>query len=140
MAADSTGSAYVTGFTDSAAWVPANPAGGAHATISGVQNAFVAKLNAAGTAVSYFTYFGAGAETAYAIALDSLNNVTIGGQTSSAGLATTGAAQATWGGGVDGFVASLNPTGTAFNWATHVGGNRADLVKGVALDGTGNNI
>ena len=138
VAADSTGSAYITGFTGSAAWAPANPGGGAHATITGSQNAFVAKLNSAGTALSYFTYFGGGSETGVAIALDSLNNVTIGGQTIFPGLATVGAAQTAEGGGADGYVANLNPAGTAFNWVTYVGGNRADAVKGVSVDGTGN--
>ena len=57
IAVDAAGNAYVTGFTDSTNFPTANPL---QATLgrSGVFDAFVAKLNPAGSALVYSTYLG----------------------------------------------------------------------------------
>src|SRR5208282_6129933 len=55
IAVDTSGNAYVTGYTESSNFPTANPL---QATIGGYQNAFVAKINAPGSALVYSTYLG----------------------------------------------------------------------------------
>jgi len=93
VAVDSTGNAYVAGATSSTSF-PVT-AGAFQTTLSGiVQNAFVTKLNANGTALIYSTYLGGsgcqpvsegcdGPEVALGIALDSGDNAYVTGQTNS---------------------------------------------------------
>ena len=126
VAVDSLGSAYVTGQTNASAF-PGAPAGGAQHANGGGFDAFVAKLNPGGTALSYFTFLGgAGTEGGTAIAVDPSFNAYIAGTTTSTGLATGGAAQTTLRGGTNAFVAKLNASGKAFTYVTYVGGNRVD--------------
>jgi uncharacterized protein (TIGR03437 family) len=135
---DSSGNAYIAGYSTSSAFTGA-PAGGAQQTNQGDGDAFVAKLNATGTALLYFTFLGgAGLDSAGPILLDSSLNAYMGGHTQSAGIATAGAAQTTLDGMADGFVAKLNAAGTAFDYVTYIGGLRSDSVSGLALDGSGN--
>jgi len=138
IAVDTAGNAYVTGNSTSSAFTGA-PAGGAQAANNGAGDAFVAKLNANATALLYFTFLGGtGFDEGLAIAVDSMNNAYIAGQTGSTGLATAGAAQTALAGGIDGFAAKLNPTGSAFTYVTYIGGIREDYLQGLALDGSGN--
>jgi hypothetical protein len=138
IAVDSAGAAYVTGVTSSSFFSGA-PGGGAKTTYSGAEDAFIAKLNPAGSALVYFTYLGgAGADSGQAIALDSSNNAYAAGSTTSTGLATAGAAQTIPGSGYDGFIAKLNSTGSALTYLTYLGGNRQDYITGLALDSSGN--
>lgn len=137
IAADSTGNAYVTGYSYSTSF-PNAPAGGAQTVNNGNGDVFVAKLNTTGTALTYFTFLGGSAyETGKAIAVDSSGNAYIGGQTSSTGLATAGAAQSSLSGGQDGFIAKLNPAGTAFSYVTYFGGTRQDYLNGLSVDASG---
>jgi Putative Ig domain/Beta-propeller repeat/Putative binding domain, N-terminal len=138
IAVDSQGAAFVTGVSNSAS-IPNAPAGGAQTTNMGGGDAFIAKLNPTGTSLNYFTFVGgSGSDQGNAIAVDSLGNAYIGGQTSSSGLATAGAAQAALAGPINGFVAQLNPAGTAFGYVTYLGGSHLDYISGLALDSTAN--
>lgn len=138
IAVDSAGNAYITGTGNSATFTAA-PAGGAQATNNGNGDAFVAKLNANGAALLYFTFLGGtGADQGETIAVDAAGNAYIAGQTGSDGLATPGAAQTSRAGAMDGFAARLNPGGTAFNYVTYLGGSGEDFVNGLALDASGN--
>ena len=68
IAVDAAGQAYVTGSTDSTNFPTANPI---QATLAGVTDAFVTKLNAAGTSLLYSTYLGgSGGEGGSGIAVD----------------------------------------------------------------------
>src|SRR5208337_2585432 len=58
IAVDSSGNAYVTGSTSSTDFPAVNPL---QATTRGPYNTFVAKLNAAGSALVYSTYLGGSA-------------------------------------------------------------------------------
>ena len=139
IAADAGGNTYITGYTYSTAFTNA-PTGGAYTSPAGIPDVFVTKLNAAGSALGYFTFLGGSqAEAAYSIAVDSSGNAYIGGATLSANFpATVGAFQTVSGGGTDGFVAKLNSTGSAFTYVTYLGGHRQDYVQSLAIDGSGN--
>jgi sugar lactone lactonase YvrE len=143
VAVDSSGNAYVTGYTYSTGFTNAPP-GGVRTTYNGNQDAFVAKLNAAGSALSYFTFVGGSfSNVVKAIAVDGSGNAYVAGTTASGDFPTTpGALQSgngNPGNGLNhGFVAKLNSTGSAFLYATYLGGNRADSANAVAIDLAGN--
>jgi hypothetical protein len=138
IAADSSGDAYVTGTTYESTF-PGAPAGGAQATNGGGGDAFVAKLNPTATGMLYFTFFGgSGLEGGGRIAIDESLNAFFEGTTNSTGLATSGAYQTSLLGGSNGFVAELNPSGSAFTYVTYLGGERVDGLNSLALDGLDN--
>src|SRR4029077_15875484 len=70
IAVDSVGSAYIAGVTNSTNF-PVT-AGAFQTTFNGVQDAFVTKLNAAGSAILYSTYLGSSSfDWSSGIAIDS---------------------------------------------------------------------
>jgi hypothetical protein len=83
IAVDGSGNAYVVGQTDSSeATFPVTV--GPDLTYNGLDDAFVAKVNAAGTALVYCGYFGGEYnDHGYAIAVDGSGNAYITGQTDS---------------------------------------------------------
>jgi hypothetical protein len=133
IAVDATGT-YLTGSTTSLNFPTANPFQG---TNHGNTDAFVAKLNPAGSALVYSTYFGgSGTDIARGIAVDASGNAYIAGSTTSTDLPTVNALQAANAGGTDAFVAKLNSTGSALLYATYLGGSGDDQANGIALEGT----
>jgi hypothetical protein len=140
IAVDSTGNAYVTGETTSANF-PITP-GTVQSFFSGgfFPDAFVAKLNAAGSALVYSTYLGGnGRDQGFGIAVDTEGNAYVAGATFSTNFPTTpGALKRLLGGIEDAFVAKLNPTGSALVYSTYVGGSSTDFALGIALDAAGN--
>jgi hypothetical protein len=135
---DPAGNAYVTGAAVSANF-PTTP-GAFHQTFDGRGEAmFVAKLNAAGTALVYSTFIGGtGIEFGgRAIAVDAAGDAYVTGTSSSDDFpTTTGALHRTRSGPNDAFVIKLNPTGTALVYSTFLGGTGAGL--GIALDSASN--
>lgn len=93
------------------------------------------------TDLAWSTFLG-GNEDEYDsdIAADSFGNAYVTGLTQSIDFPTTvGVFDTTYNGGYsDVFVAKINPTGTAFSYATFLGGSGGDHVLGISLDGTGN--
>ena len=83
IAVDSSGNAYVTGYTNSTeATFPVTV--GPDLTFNGGGDAFVAKVNAAGTALVYCGYIGgSGDDYGYGIAVDSSGNAYVTGFTKS---------------------------------------------------------
>jgi hypothetical protein len=76
---DAYGNAYVTGYTSSQDFPTANPL---QASNAGSYDAFVASLGPNGNALSFATYLGGnGSDSAYAIGVDSSQNIYIAGQT-----------------------------------------------------------
>ncbi len=140
IAADSNGNAYVAGATFSNLGFRGAPGGGAQQNYVNNGDAFVAKLNPAATAMLYFTYLGGSQyDQANSIAVDSMGNAYVAGQTSSLDFPTTqGAFQTTLNGGTNGFVAKLNVNGSVFSYETYIGSNRTDTLRGMALDPNGN--
>jgi hypothetical protein len=137
IAVDSSGNAYVAGFTDSVNFPIANAV---QATMGGTQDAFVTKLNPDGSALVYSTFLGGAgfsdgansAEFGEAIAVDSSGNAYVTGSTFSNNFPLVNAIQDTFkGGSTDAFVTKINAEGDAFVYSTYLGGNGDAAVSGV---------
>ncbi len=138
IAVDTSGNAYVTGYTSSSDF-PTTP--GAFQTTYTYVDAFVTKLNATGTGLLYSTYLGgSGGDLGWGIAVDTSGNAYVTGQTqSSTDFPTTaGAFQTTYGGREDVFVTKLNSAGTNLLYSTYLGGSDFDYGNGIAVDSSGN--
>jgi Beta-propeller repeat len=139
IAVDSNGNAYVTGETMS----PNFPTtlGAFDPTFNfGQDDAFVTKLNPAGSALVYSTFLGGSSrDFGFAIALGPNANAYVSGDTSSGDFPTTaGAFDMTFNGGdFDGFVTRLNAAGSALVYSTYLGGSARDDARGIAVDGGG---
>ncbi len=138
IAVDSSGSAYVTGYTYSTDFPTTT---GAYQTTSGgTWDAFITKLNAAGTALVYSTYLGGSyIDYGYGIAVDSSGNAYVTGTTASTDFPTTaGVYQTTFGGSWDVFVAKLNAAGTVLVYSTYLDGSSSEEGYGITVDSSGN--
>jgi uncharacterized repeat protein (TIGR01451 family) len=136
VAVDSSGAAYVAGGTDSSNFPVANALQASNANPG---DAFVTKLNAAGTALVYSTYLGgSGTDLAQDIAVDGAGNAYVIGTTDSSNFPTANALQASKGASSDAFAAKLNAAGTALVYSTYLGGSASDEGYAVAADSTGN--
>jgi uncharacterized protein (TIGR03437 family) len=144
IAVDAAGNAYLAGNTDTYD-LPTTTG----ALLTQGTGAFLAKVNAAGTALVYLTYLGPGynpvspntnpANAVTAIAADAAGNAYLAGATFDTAFPATAAAfQTAPMGGTDAFAAKLNPQGSAVVWATYLGGQGADWANDIALDGAGN--
>ncbi|HEU4388988.1 MAG TPA: SBBP repeat-containing protein, partial [Blastocatellia bacterium] len=136
LAIDPQGNAYLTGVTSSPNFRTANPLQPAHG--GGLFDAFVAKLNTTGTQLVYSTYLGgSGEDRGFRIAVDAQGNAFVTGDTDSANFPIARALQPVYGGGVDAFVAKLNPSGTGLTYSTYLGGSSIDGGTAIAVDPTG---
>ncbi len=138
IAIDANGNAYIGGQTDSFNF-PVSP-GVLQSSNAGGSDAFVAKLNAAGSAIVFSTYLGGSSnDLANAIAIDSSQNVYLAGATASVDFpVSAGAFQASIGASYDAFVTKLNPAATAIVFSTYLGGSGSDQATALALDSSGN--
>ncbi|MET0645412.1 MAG: SBBP repeat-containing protein [Pyrinomonadaceae bacterium] len=125
IAVDSSGSAYVTGFTVSVNFPTHNPIQSAR---NGSADAFVMKINAAGTAIVYSTYLGGGnSEGGSDIAVDSSGSAYVIGATPCIDFPTANPMQPRNHGGTrDAFVTKLTPSGSALAYSTYLGGGDSD--------------
>lgn len=143
IAIDSTGAAYVIGYTSSTNFPTEQPVQGTYG--GGNFDAFVAKLNPVGSALVYSTYLGgSGNDWGYGIAVDNAGNAYTAGQTDSANFPTTILAfQKTCNGGKhcssfgDAFVSKLNPAGSTLAYSTYLGGSGIDVGNSIAVDAGG---
>jgi hypothetical protein len=142
VAVDATGDAYLTGSTTSTNFPVAGPF---QATLRGGQDAFVTKINPAGSAMVYSTYLGGSGggigqpEEANAIVVDSLGDAFVAGTTSSVDFPVVNAYQPYFAGwNSDAFVAELNPAGAQLIFSTYLGGTDLDVVNAIELDSSGN--
>jgi hypothetical protein len=132
IAVDTTGHAYVTGFTTSPDF-PTTPGafqvtyGGADCAVGGCGDAFVAKLSADGAALVYATYLGGSStDEGNSIAVDAAGAAYVTGFTFSPDFPTEHPLQPAYGDGGDAFVAKLNATASALVYATYLGGSGFD--------------
>ncbi|MFO0853128.1 MAG: SBBP repeat-containing protein [Planctomycetia bacterium] len=136
IAVDSAGNAYVAGYTDSSDFPTANAMYG---TNTGKVDAFVAKIGASGTSLSYSTYLGgSGDDYGYNMAVDSAGNAYVTGYTGSSDFPTANAMYGTNTGNVDAFVTKIGASGTSLSYSTYLGGSGDDYGYGMAVDSAGN--
>jgi hypothetical protein len=129
---DSSGAAYVAGFTGSTDFPLKNPIQNA---LAGNLDLFVTKLNPDGASLAYSTYLGGSSlELPRGIQLDTHQNVYVFGRTASTNFPTHNPTQATYGGGnTDGFVAVINGDGAALLFSSYIGGSGDDTVDSLVL-------
>jgi hypothetical protein len=137
VAVDATGAVYVCGFTSSTDFPTAAPLQSANA---GQVNAFVAKLNPAGSALVYSTYLGGSLDDqASAIAIDNLGDAYVTGTATSTNFPVTATRpQASFAGTNDAFATEINAAGNALVWSTYIGGSGVTHGNGIAVSSTGN--
>ena len=155
IALDAAGNAYIAGNTNTTDL----PVTAGVLAPKGI-GAFAAKIAAGGASLSYLTYLDSGqtqlnpfyAPTTWvsAIAADASGNAYLAGYTNDPGFpATPGALQQVFGSGPnttgvfvgvpsDAFLAKLNPSATAFTWATFLGGTGNDFARSLSLDSAQN--
>ena len=122
IAVDATG-VYVTGQTESNDFPIVT--GGFQPTFTGINDAFVTKLNLTGSQEMYSSYLGgSAAQIGASIAVDSGGSAYITGQTDSSDFPLMNATQSTLGGGNDAFVTEVNPSGTKLLFSTYLGGSQ----------------
>ncbi len=142
IAVDSAGSAYIVGFTGSTNFPTASAVQAANGGVAGgFGDAFVSKVNAAGTALVYSTYLGgSGSEQGRGIAVDSAGNAYATGVTNSTNFPTANAFDSTLGSnGDDAFVTKLNAAGNALVYSTYLGGNESpEFGQAITVDSAGN--
>ncbi len=137
IAVDSAGEAYVSGYTQSTNFPIVN--GFQNSLGSATQVAYVAKLNAAGTALVYSTFLGGnGTSDGFGIAVDSSGEAYVVGTTTSTNFPTANPIQSTFAGSQDAFVTKLNATGSALVYSTYLGGSSTDQGAGIAVSSSGN--
>jgi hypothetical protein len=140
IAVDSSGNAYVTGQTDSAdfptttgSFQPTKPSPGFNTA------AFVTKLNASGSAISYSTYLGGSlTDWGQAIAVDSAGRASVTGEVNSKNFPVTLGAPQTTGNLGDAFVTTFTADGSSLVFSTYLGGRLGDEGTGIAVDPAGN--
>ncbi len=139
IAVDASGNAYVTGWTNpiccARGFPTKNPI---QSTPAGGFDAFITKFDTNGQMVYSTLLGGADSDKATGIAVDSLGNLFVSGQTSSSNFPTSKPFQLALRGGSDAFVTVLNPQGSAFIYSTFIGGSGDDAATGIAVDASGN--
>jgi hypothetical protein len=169
IAVDNSGNAYVTGKTISPHF-PVTLTNSINSLCGGdgrcgtsfntlnlmVTNAFVSKLNAAGSGLIYSGFLGEYENViGQAIAVDNDGNAYVTGETTANFVPTVvitppnvppppfpisaSAFQTTFGGGtVNAFVTKIDPTGTTILYSSYLGGEIEDIGYGIALDSNAN--
>jgi uncharacterized protein (TIGR03437 family) len=136
VAVDRDGNAYVTGFTASPNFPTVAPLQG---TYGGGTDAFVLKVNAAGSALVFSTFFGGSlSEFGRGVAVGGAGQVYVAGSTSSSNFPRLNPVRPALGGLTDGFVTKLNAAGSALEYSTWLGGTGNDQANAVAVDAAGN--
>ena len=142
LAVDASGYAYMTGRTSSGNF----PTLSAFQPIfGGVSDAFVAKVNPAGSGLIYSSYPGGSDNENFFLPLpdsdidvDAFGNAYVIGSTKSLDFPTTlGSFDTTLDGFTDAFVAKVGATGSLI-YSTYLGGCCEDEANGVAVDASGN--
>ena len=141
IAVDASGHAYIAGSTNCTDF-PTTSGAFQMSFPGSFGDAFVSKLNAAGSELVYSTYLGgSGGSGGSGIAVDASGNANVTGGTSGGFPTTPGAFQTTFGGGFDmgnAFVTKLNAAGSALLYSTYLGGSGGDGGAGIAVDALGN--
>jgi len=135
IAIDAVGAAYITGRATNSS-IPdidaIQPVYG-----GGIYDAYIIKMNPAGSDVSYATYFGGSErDEGQGIQVDADGNMYIVGWTDSSNLQITNAYRST-GRGTEAYFAKLDSAGTNFIFSSYLGGRNTDEGYGIGVDATG---
>jgi|GEM_PF-2793394 len=141
IALDASGSAHATGHTTSGDFPTYNEV---QDSLRGGYDAFVTKLNPAGSALAYSTYLGGNGSEGYTtndyrfdIAVDPSGFTYVTGFTASTDFPIkTGAYQTALRGYYDAYVAMFDPAGD-FVYSTYLGGNGSDYGQAIAIGSYG---
>ena len=136
---DDQGAAYLAGATMSTDF-PATAGPGYDTSPNGSNDAFMIKLAADGMSLEYATFLGgSSAELAYGIAVDDTGAVYLAGMTYSTDFPVSigSGYDISHNGRGDAFVVKLAAGGLSLDYATYLGGKKADYVYGLALDSAG---
>lgn len=145
VAVDAQGNAYVAGTTNSSDLTVTQGAVQPNGNISpGLTTCFVAKFDLTNTRLVYSTYLGGGSagpsavfasSSCLAVAIDFAGDAYITGWTGAVDFpATPNAFQRVLAGGIDAFVAKLNPGGNALAYSTYLGSSRVPTPFSAPLD------
>jgi len=142
IAVDALGNAYVAGSTNSLSF-PVTAGAFQTTAVYPSWPGFVTKLNPSGSGLVYSTLLGGSTfESPKDIAVDSLGNAYVTGQTDSTDFPTTaGAFRTSHIADDDSFVTKLNPSGTGLVYSTYLpGGTKGvgiDIANSIAVDSSG---
>jgi len=137
---DNSDNAYITGSTTSTDFPTANAI---QTALAGGEDAFITKVNSAGSALVYSTFLGgAGDDFGNDLAIDSAGEAFVVGNTTSPAFPLKNPIQSTFGGETqiygDAFATKLSATGGELVYSTYLGGSGRDVAEGVAVDSSGN--
>jgi hypothetical protein len=144
IAVDAAGNAYIAGTTPSTeASFPVTV--GPDLTFNGGEtpayDVFVARVNAAGTALDYCGFIGgSGTDSCLGIAVDAAGNACVTGFTNSSEVdfPVVAGPDLTYNGGEnDAWVAKIDPSGTALLYCGYIGGSGGEIGRGIAVDTSG---
>jgi len=135
IAVDLSGNAYVVGYTTSSDF----PVTAGSALIrGGDRDAFVAKIDADGSALVYSGCIGGGhEESAKAVAVDDAGHAYVTGETFSDDLPVVVGPNLTYNGMQDVFAAKVNAAGTALDYCGYIGSWSNQEGRGIAVDSAG---
>lgn len=138
LALDTSGNAYVTGVTYSADFPVTS--GSVDPAFNGGTDAFVAVLDSTGSDLLYSTFIGgSGFDSGHGIAVNGSGEAFVTGSTTSADFPVTMSVWDTsYGGGADAFVTRLNASGSAFIYATYLGGGNFDAGNSIVVNTASN--
>ena len=135
IALDAAGNAYVMGSTFSTDFPTKNPF---QAAKGAQEDAFVTKVNAAGSGLVYSTYLGGNdVDEGNAIAVDAAGNAYLAGYTASTNFPLASPFRSSTAASVDAFVTKMNPAGSALVYSTYLGGGATDYATAIAIDSSG---
>jgi hypothetical protein len=135
IAVDLAGNSYVIGTTASLDFpvgdLPPPPR-------RGYSDAFLSKIDPAGSSIVYSTFIGGGAiDVGNDVAVDASGNVYVTGRTDSPDFPTVKPVRQ-FKGGMDAFVAKLDPAGSRLIYSTYLGGSGGEIAYKIAVDSSGN--
>lgn len=136
IARDGSNNIYVTGLTTSNLFPTANAYDGSFASVF---DAFVTKIAANGTSLSYSTFLGSSrADQGLAISVDLYDQAVVTGLTSSSAFPILNAVRPIWSGMEDIFVTKFTAAGNQLVYSTFLGGTDDEEGLAVAVDRLGN--